>query len=273
MLYRPNILFDFDGTLFDTAPGILHCMRDALTACGYDPGDDAALRRFVGPPVLEALREFYGMDEAEAERVKTLYRTAYRAEGVYECAPIAGAEECLRALKAAGAHIAVATSKPIRFAREILQRFRFDGYFDAVCGAEDDAHAGKAEIVARALSRLNAAPADAVMVGGPQLRRPRRGGVRRALHRHPHRLRRGWRARRGGRRRRRLRFCLSAGAFARPLRAARAAAAWVVHFAQPLFYNVFVLLIIFRNIVNILQNLCEKYTNQDFYKKFTKKIA
>ena len=196
MLYRPNILFDFDGTLFDTAPGI-HCMRDALTACGYDPGDDAALRRFVGPPVLEALHTFYGMSDAEARRVKDVYRSAYRAQGVYECTPMPGAEDCLRALRAAGARIGIATSKPTFFAEEILRRFRFDGYFDAVCGAEDDAHAGKAEIVARALSRLNAAPADAVMVGGPQLRRPRRGGVRRALHRHPHRLRRGWRARRG----------------------------------------------------------------------------
>ena len=103
--------------------------------------------------------------KAEAERVKTLYRTAYRAEGVYECAPIAGAEECLRALKAAGAHIAVATSKPIRFAREILQRFGFDGYFDAVCGAESDAHSGKAEIVRRAMQELGADPAQSLMVG------------------------------------------------------------------------------------------------------------
>ena len=165
MLYRPNILFDFDGTLFDTAPGILHCMRDALTACGYDPGDDAALRRFVGPPVLEALHTFYGMSDAEARRVKDVYRAAYRAHGVFECAPMPGAEDCLRALRAAGARIGIATSKPTFFAEEILRRFRFDGYFDAVCGAEDDAHAGKAEIVARALSRLNAAPADAVMVG------------------------------------------------------------------------------------------------------------
>lgn len=165
MLYRPNILFDFDGTLFDTAPGILHCMRDALTACGYDPGDDAALRRFVGPPVLEALHTFYGMSDAEARRVKDVYRSAYRAHGVFECAPMPGAEDCLRALRAAGARIGIATSKPTFFAEEILRRFRFDGYFDAVCGAEDDAHAGKAEIVARALLRLNAAPADAVMVG------------------------------------------------------------------------------------------------------------
>ena len=165
MLYRPNILFDFDGTLFDTAPGILHCMRDALSSCGYDPGDDRSLRRFVGPPVLEALQTFYGMDEAESRRVKDVYRAAYRSQGVYECAPMPGAEDCLRALRGAGARIAVATSKPIFFAEEILRRFAFEGYFDAVCGAEDDAHSGKAEIVARALHELKAAPAAAVMVG------------------------------------------------------------------------------------------------------------
>ena len=108
MLYRPNILFDFDGTLFDTAPGILHCMRDALTACGYDPGDDAALRRFVGPPVLEALHTFYGMSDAEARDAISEYRSAYRAQGVYECTPMPGAEDCLRALRAAGARIGIA---------------------------------------------------------------------------------------------------------------------------------------------------------------------
>ena len=165
MLIRPCVLFDFDGTLFDTAPGILHCMRDALASCGYDPGDEAALRRFVGPPVLEALQEFYGMSDAESRRVKDVYRAAYRSVGVFECSPMPGAEECLRALRSAGARLAVATSKPQFFAEEISRRFCFDGYFEAVCGALDDAHSGKAEIVARALCALGADPEDAVMVG------------------------------------------------------------------------------------------------------------
>lgn len=160
-----NILFDFDGTLFDTSPGILRCIAHALTEGGYAVGTEREMKRFIGPPVLEALQEFYGMDEREAERVKTIYRTAYRAEGVYECTPIPGAEACLRALKDAGARLAIATSKPICFAREILRRFCFENYFAAVCGAESDAHSGKAEIVRRAMAELGADPADCVMVG------------------------------------------------------------------------------------------------------------
>lgn len=165
MRIRPCVLFDFDGTLFDTAPGIMHCMRDALASCGYDPGGEESLRRFVGPPVLDALREFYGMDGAESERVKQVYRAAYRSRGVYECAPMPGAEACLRDLRAAGVRLAVATSKPQFFAEEIARRFRFDGYFEAVCGALEDARSAKTEIVARALRELDVSPADAVMVG------------------------------------------------------------------------------------------------------------
>ena len=160
---RRYILFDLDGTLFDTSPGIMRCLYESLAECGFDGGD---LRRFVGPPLLESLSEFCGMDAAQAAHCVALYRARYKESGVYECAPMAGAEECLCALKMAGARLAVATSKPLRFALQILTRFRFDRYFDVVCGAESDAHSAKAEIVAEALARLGSpAPADCVMVG------------------------------------------------------------------------------------------------------------
>ena len=166
MRIRPCVSFDFDGTLFDTAPGILHCMRDALASCGYDPGDEAVaapLRRSAR--ARRAARVLRDGAARSRSRVKQVYRAAYRSRGVYECAPMPGAEECLRALRAAGVRLAVATSKPQFFAEEISRRFRFDGYFEAVCGALEDARSAKAEIVARALRELDAAPADAVMVG------------------------------------------------------------------------------------------------------------
>ena len=62
-----TVLFDFDGTLFDTSPGILRCMRAALEKNGYDAHTDEWLKRFIGPPILPALKEFYGMEEAQAE--------------------------------------------------------------------------------------------------------------------------------------------------------------------------------------------------------------
>lgn len=159
------VLFDFDGTLFDTSPGILRCMRAALEKNGYDAHTDDWLKRFIGPPILPALKEFYAIDGAEAEKVKTDYRAMYRAEGVFECSPMPGAKECLLALRAAGIKLAVATSKPYYFAEDILKRYGFYDLFDAVCGAHSDEHSAKAEIVADALSALNAVPERTVMVG------------------------------------------------------------------------------------------------------------
>lgn len=164
-MYKRNILFDFDGTLFDTSPGILRCLRVILEKNGYDAHTDRWLHRFIGPPMLEALREFYEMDGQEAERIKDEYRELYTAEGVKECAPMPGARECLQRLRAAGAKIAIATSKPYYLTEEILHRFAFYDYFDAICGAESDAHSGKAEIVRRAMERLDARAEDTVMIG------------------------------------------------------------------------------------------------------------
>lgn len=162
---QKNILFDFDGTLFDTSPGILHGIRHALESCGISVGSDRELYKFIGPPLIPAFMEFRGMSAAEADRAKDIYRAYYREKGVFECAPYPGAEDCLRALRKAGRRLAVATSKPIYFARQILERFRFTQYFDVVCGAESDAHSDKAEIVRRAMEELGASVSDAVMIG------------------------------------------------------------------------------------------------------------
>ena len=162
-----TVLFDLDGTLFDTSAGIVGSIRYALELFGERAGSDRDLHKFIGPPVVEALQEFYGMSGGRAEQVKNAFRARYREQGVFECAPIDGAEQCLQALSRAGMTLAVATSKPIAFARQILQRFGFFEYFTAVCGAESDAGSGKAEVVSRALRALGLAEgaAGCVMVG------------------------------------------------------------------------------------------------------------
>ena len=64
---RPDyVLFDFDGTLFDTSEGILKGIRTALESAGIAAGQDKELYKFIGPPVVQAFKEFYGMSEEEA---------------------------------------------------------------------------------------------------------------------------------------------------------------------------------------------------------------
>ena len=144
---RRCVLFDFDGTLVDTGPGILKCMRHALEKNGVPAGDDRSLHRFVGPPFVQALREFCGVEGELADRIIRDYRAMYAKDGLYDCAPYPGALDCVKALSAAGRRTAVATSKPIWFARELLDKFGFTPCFSFISGAESDAHAGKAEIV------------------------------------------------------------------------------------------------------------------------------
>lgn len=160
------VLFDLDGTLFDTSPGILRCIRAALRQCGVPVGEGENLNKFIGPPFLSALKEFYGMDEAQAVRVKDVYRALYAAGGVDECAPMPGARECLEALRGAGLTLAVATSKPLPFALRVLGRFDFLPFF-AFVGA-DDTPTGteKAEVVGRVLQKLGGPPPEACMMVG-----------------------------------------------------------------------------------------------------------
>ena len=92
--------------------------------------------------------------DERAERVKDVFRVRYREKGVFECVPIAGAEECLRALCEAGITLAVATSKPDVFAKQILERHGFTRYFATISGAETDAQK-KSDVVRKALNALS----------------------------------------------------------------------------------------------------------------------
>lgn len=148
------ILFDLDGTLFDTSEGIIHSLRYALAQFGEQCGSDREMYKFIGPPLVAALKEFYGMSDERAERVKDVFRVRYREKGVFECVPIAGAEECLRALCEAGITLAVATSKPDVFAKQILERHGFTRYFTTISGAETDAQK-KSDVVRKALNALS----------------------------------------------------------------------------------------------------------------------
>ena len=96
------ILFDFDGTLFDTSEGILKGIRRALEEAGIPVGEDAQLYKFIGPPVVQALKEFCGMTEEEAQHTKKVYREYYQTQGIWQCRPIDGAEACLQKLTEAG---------------------------------------------------------------------------------------------------------------------------------------------------------------------------
>ena len=62
------ILFDLDGTLTDSGPGITRCVQYALASFGIEETDLEKLNCYVGPPLLESFVKFAGLNREEAEQ-------------------------------------------------------------------------------------------------------------------------------------------------------------------------------------------------------------
>lgn len=159
-----TILFDFDGTVFDTGEGILKSVQYAAEAFGYAEPELEALRCFVGPPLTETFMRRYGVDVDTAKRMTAKYRERYSKEGLMECSVYAGVPELVRKLRAAGRKCLIATGKPTKFTVDILEQHGLGDLFDDVLGSEfDGTRSQKWEVISELLKRHG--PDGAVMVG------------------------------------------------------------------------------------------------------------
>ena len=163
------LLFDLDGTLTDSAEGILRCVQYALEQCGTPEPDAEKLRPFIGPPLLDSFQEFCGMPPARAAFAVEQYRKRFSTVGLLENAVYDGIPELLEQLREHGYVLAVATSKPEVYTLRILEHFDLFKYFTAVAGC-DIHRAGetKADMIRLALRRLGLPeqePPQTVMIG------------------------------------------------------------------------------------------------------------
>lgn len=158
------VIFDLDGTLTDSAAGIVASFRHALDHIGAPVPDGDLTARLVGPPMHHTLAAM-GLGD-RAEQAMAAYRADYTARGWAMNRPFDGIEPLLADLQAAGVRLAVATSKVEPTARRILAHFGLDGYFEVIAGASvDGTRAAKADVLAHALEQLSPLPERVLMVG------------------------------------------------------------------------------------------------------------
>jgi phosphoglycolate phosphatase len=152
------VLFDLDGTLLDSAPGIVASLEDTFRHFGWEVPARSELMHFIGPPLIESFRSRLGLDEEAAWEMLRVYRQDYRRDGAFDAAIFPGVVSLLGQIRAAGIPLAVATSKPEGQAVRILEHFKLDSLFAVIRGAsEDETRSTKALIVAEALSDLRMA--------------------------------------------------------------------------------------------------------------------
>ena len=151
-----TVLFDLDGTLTDSAPGIINSVTYALARYGIRE-EREKLMQFVGPPLTDSLRDLYGFDKEKRTEAVDLFREYFNEKGWLENSPYPGIAEMLRELKAAGLRLMVATSKPEVQAVRILNHFELAQYFEHICGAPlgNEEGAKKSAVIRNALSHAD----------------------------------------------------------------------------------------------------------------------
>jgi phosphoglycolate phosphatase len=160
-----TLFFDLDGTLIDSAVGITRCVAHAFEQLGEPVPDDAALRRWIGPPLRDSFGPLLN-DPVRTEAAVQHYRDRFETHGWAEHDIYEGIGEAVLALSAAGHRLAVVTAKNEPHARKIIDHLPFGHAFEDVIGAT---HCGrlshKPELIAEALQRLGLAAEGAWMIG------------------------------------------------------------------------------------------------------------
>ena len=147
------MLFDLDGTLVDSTPGIWASVRVAAAELGLPEPTEAQLRGMVGPPLQDGFALVLGVGPDDVPRAVAAYRAHYAAGALLDVAVYDGVPELLTALRRAGAVLAVATSKPEPFAVRVLEHTGLLTAFASVHGATlDGAVRHKDQVVAAALA-------------------------------------------------------------------------------------------------------------------------
>jgi phosphoglycolate phosphatase-like HAD superfamily hydrolase len=157
------VIFDLDGTLTDSAEGIVASFVHALAHIGAAVPEGDLAARIVGPPMDDTFRALLG---DSAEEAITAFRAEYATRGWAMNTLFDGIEALLTDLRAAGVRLAVATSKLEPTARRILGHFGLDQHFEVIAGAAPDgSRKSKEEVLVHALERLQPLPERVLMVG------------------------------------------------------------------------------------------------------------
>lgn len=158
------ILFDLDGTLTDSAEGILNCVAPALAHFGLPVYDRDTMIVFVGPPLYDTFPKF-GVPADGVQTAIDIFRARYTTIGKYENKPFPGIVDMLTTLRAQGHKLYVATSKVEDQAVDILEHFGLAQYFDIIAGATRDGSRSTKEDVIAYLKEQTGAIGEAIMVG------------------------------------------------------------------------------------------------------------
>jgi len=157
------VFFDLDGTLTDSSEGILESLKYMMNKLSLRIPNETILASFIGPPLRDSLLTVYGLENEEAKIAETIYREYFAEKGIHRLCVYPDIKKMLNELSS-DYLLAVATSKPEIYAKQIVAEIGLTEYFFDIFGADlDGQRAKKADVIAYALNKLDTL--EAVMIG------------------------------------------------------------------------------------------------------------
>jgi len=162
---KKHVLFDLDGTLTDSAGGVVNGVCYALDKMGDFDSDRTRLKTFVGPPLSASFANL-GYSNEKVELAIGYFREYYNPTGIFENDVYDGVFELLETLARMERTLILATCKPRPSAEQVLDMFKLKSYFSFVSASEfDGTRAFKDEVIAYVLETCEIDRAQAVMIG------------------------------------------------------------------------------------------------------------
>ena len=161
------VLFDLDGTLTDSGPGITACIRHAMTEMGHEAPRSESLRWCIGPPLTDSFAKLLASEDAALlAQAVTHYRSRFATTGYLENAVYGGVVEMLQQVRELGYRMYLVTAKPHVYATRIAAHFSLDGFFAGLYGSELNGTRGdKTELISYVLAEERLTAGNTVMVG------------------------------------------------------------------------------------------------------------
>lgn len=160
------VIIGFDGTIADTAPGILYCMNTTALSMGYTPVAHDALYGVIGVSLEQGFMKLYGMKDDEIEYAMNQYSKLYSIKGEEMILIYEGIDDSLKKLKEDGFKLAIVTQKNEKFINNMLAVYNQIGsLFDMVCATNVDEEMTKTDMLRKVCADMGVEPGDAVFVG------------------------------------------------------------------------------------------------------------
>jgi phosphoglycolate phosphatase len=164
--YR-NVIFDLNGTLIDSRPGILAGIRHALAQLGHELPNKFSLDWAIGPPLEEVMaRLLEPFGDNRIGQAVSHYHDHYGGVGLFFARPYVGISRLLGGMRNAGQSLFVGTCKLAPLATTVLEHFCLAEHFAGIYGAElDGRFASHTDLIRHILNERRLDPRETVVVG------------------------------------------------------------------------------------------------------------